>query len=438
MKIGIYTDIASIGYPARLDYVLDFINQHPLKPASFSIFLTNEIHSASIFYGRSQPNKITFKKADFLFDQKKPSDFHLNKHRWQKQLFYSIGAFESNDPIQPKHIPFDLFETIFFFLSRIEELHLPFSAYVSRKELFESNLIGVKTGINHIPVVDQLVLLFFELVTQQKIQENTTISISHDIDSIRKYNSPYSFLRKMGGQLIHRKNISRWPIIWKQAKESPQKDPFDTSEWMLSTQEDQSKEIYFLCGGTHKEDHTYSLNDPIFKQYLSRAIERGYEIGIHPSYGSWNKKEMILEEKNKLESILGKPVSISRQHFLNFDIHCTPGILDSCGIYKDSSIGFSRHVGFRSGTGFEHYLYDFEKECPSILENPLVFMDVAGMHHCHWDGDRFVDLQKSFLAENAYNTHITFLYHNTIFDELEMRGFDLKPYYHNLISNDRQ
>jgi hypothetical protein len=437
MKIGIHTENTSIGYRARLEYVLAFINRHPLIPDSLSFHLTDESHSASLLYGVFSDEKISIKKAEYLFNQKKPSVYYLNKHLKGKHIFYSIGEFQSEEPIQGKYIPFDLFETIFFFLSRIEEIHLPYATYVGKKELFESKIVGVKSDITHVPVVDQLVVLLFEMVTSNKIHQKTTISISHDIDAIRKYNSPYAFIRKMGGQLIHRKNISRWPIIWKQAREYPEHDPFDTSEWMLSKQQEQIKEIYFLVGGAHEEDNPYSFDDPIFNSFIKNAVDAGYHIGIHPSFESWQRPELVLKEKNKLEKVLGKSITISRQHFLNFDILHTPKILESCGILKDSSIGFSRHVGFRSGTGFEHYLYDFDLEGPSILETPLVFMDVAGMYVCDWDGDRYLKLKQSFLSRNAYNTHITFLYHNTIFDEMEMRGYNIKKDYFNLIGNDK-
>ena len=68
-----------------------------------------------------------------------------------------------------------------------------------------------------------------------------------------------------------------------------------------------------MSGGSSRNDEKYDVNAPLFKSIVQLAKLRGYEIGIHPSYNSYDDYEMITTEKNRLQQSIGGKISSSRQ-----------------------------------------------------------------------------------------------------------------------------
>ena len=84
-----------------------------------------------------------------------------------------------------------------------------------------------------------------------------------------------------------------------------------------------------------------------------------------------------MEEKQKIKA----PVRGNRFHYLRFEPQQTPDLLDQAQIAYDSTLGFSEHFGFRHGTCFPFYLFNFKtNKAYPFLEIPLQVMD-ATLHH---------------------------------------------------------
>jgi len=105
---------------------------------------------------------------------------------------------------------------------------------------------------------------------------------------------------------------------------------------------------------------------------------RGWEIGIHPSWYSYNDLDEMKRQKAALEEALGHDIVSIRQHFLHYDIRVTPRIHAEAGFKYDSTLGFNDNIGFRFGTCYPWKLYDLnaEKELP-IVEVPLIIQEGA-------------------------------------------------------------
>jgi len=139
-------------------------------------------------------------------------------------------------------------------------------------------------------------------------------------------------------------------------------------------------------GRHHASDCTYEMTDRIVFDgqrctvaEMIREIDRqGWEIGLHPSWYSFDDAEEMKRQKAALESALGKDVVSVRQHFLHYDIRVTPRVQAEAGFKYDSTLGFNDNVGFRFGTCYPWRLYDLkaEKELP-IMEVPLIIQDGA-------------------------------------------------------------
>jgi len=139
-------------------------------------------------------------------------------------------------------------------------------------------------------------------------------------------------------------------------------------------------------GRHHASDCTYELTDRIVFNgqrctvaEMIREIDRqGWEIGLHPSWYSFDDAEEMKHQKAALETALGKDVVSVRQHFLHYDIRVTPRVQEEAGLRYDSTLGFNDNVGYRFGTCYPWRLYDLhaEKELP-IVEVPLIIQDGA-------------------------------------------------------------
>jgi hypothetical protein len=409
----------------RMSYVIEVLNAHPYCKDAEVTFSINSDVGKKILYGLKKEGFDTVvPRSAFLFNDTRGAYF-MNPYTFNERTVYSVeGSIKDCGVFWAEgQFGFDVFECIFFHLSRYEERDLDFEQYLSKKYEFERQLLLVKSGLEKNPVVDDLIKAFLEVVLEREVKVSRPLSLSHDIDFISKFKSPLSIIRKIAGHIRHRKTLKGFSYLWSsyRAYLFHGQDGFDTFDWMLSKKAI-DKTIYFLVGGNHKEDNTYDLKGKTFKKALSLAKERNYHIGIHPSYNSWNDKELILGEKEKLENEVGGEIGRSRQHFLNFDISITPRLLQDIGISEDSSLGYTRHVGYRCGSGFAYKLYDFENEKAfDVVERPLIFMDMAWLH----EGIRTGTLDLTSM-ENYYGC---FNFHNSAFDEMGARSIAMKEEY---------
>lgn len=437
MIVNIETDLQSIVFPSRFLYTVARINNHALFPRDIIIKLNQpEGADKTIQYKEGFPSceSITIERQNFFFRYKIPDNIsgwvHRNIVGWRLPLFaLSYSASTTPLEISNRHLPFDIFEVVFFHLSRFEELEIIRPNDAKSIHDFENQLLTVRSGTSKTPVVDHLIAFLAEWFTGKKVIRPTTLSITHDIDILTKWTSPFTLFRKLGGHLLHRQSLQGYSLLTKQFITYLKKgvDPYNTFSWLLNNNPGIPKELYLLVGGNHRWDTPLSLDHPLFLDLIQWTKNTHYSVGIHPSFDSWNQLSMIIAEKQLLEDVTGMNINISRQHFLNFDIRVTPILLLKSGIKKDSSLGFARRVGFRCGTGFDYPLYNFtmEKEC-ELIESPLVFMDSACLHESLDSQERFEDIFDRFFRKNKEYTRIVCNFHNSFHDEAEMRGISFK------------
>ena len=416
----------------RMQYVLDFINHHPTCAGKIKFGLSSDEATHTIYYGHREhatadyivrPQNIFF-DTDERFNKKQTKQLYANSYVMDDQNLYSVETDDSvvKNFIASRVISFDVLETIFFHISRIEETWIKQSDYLTDKWQFEKQLLLVQNGLEKTAVVDDIVRALCTLITAEKPIRSDYKILTHDIDHIQLFNRKTDILKKTAGIIYRAKGLKAIKVLYAKYSDyiSSAKDPYDTFEWMLDSDQDH-KRIYFLVGGNHRWDSVYDLAHPSFKRAISLALEKGYEIGIHPSYESWDNPEYVKREKSKLEDHIQQRVSISRQHFLNFDIEQTPDILLSAGITTDSSLGYTRYTGYRCGTAFPYLLYDFKNERASLLrEEPLVFMDMAWFYEAERTGSWDISLDK---FNGSFN------FHNSFFFLAEQQGIQMKEAY---------
>ncbi len=417
----------------RIEYVLDYINRHPLNGR---IVLRPQLDlEKTISYGLDNTSKewsvprqgIIFSKQTYT-----NTELRINAYNNNDKEVYSIERVEKNKAefLIGKTFQFDVIEAIFFHISRYEEYickdNNEWDAMREHKQLLVINKLEKK------PIVDHLVCAFINALTSA-YQIKSTYTLTHDIDYIRKFKKPWDKIRK-GLGFIKRGEFFALRNYQNQLKKvnALGLDPYDVFEEILSDRNIE-KEIYYLVGGKHKFDTPINTEDDIFKKSVTVAKERGYAIGIHPSYECWKNPEMMEREKKKLENAISQKVKLSRQHYLHFNFPKTISVLEKVGITKDSSLGFNRRIGFRCGTGFPFRLFVLgEERVSSVIEQPLIYMDSSIMKESNEEKKQILEGTNSFILDNKHDTHITFNFHNSRFEESELKQLGLRNIYENL------
>lgn len=406
----------------RLSFVLDFINGHPLNDGRLRLLTQNtEVDGPSLYYGENRAEHAIFVPAQLLFFTQsgmRSSTSCINAYDFGNSRVYSVEGRERRvaNFFDGAAFGFDVFEAIFFHLSRYEECH-----FDGKEEMKLENLQLKRAGLEQIPVVDHLVVALMSALGVKPEERPTTFILSHDLDIIYKYNRFLDAVKAFAWPIVYRRNfLWGWRNIrgYFKVRKGSMKDPYDSYDFLFRPGRKWiRKVVFFMAGG----ESAYDLYDQNYARSLPGiwkiAKERGYEIGLHPSYNTAGDAQMMAEEKEQLEQLSGEKIRITRQHFLRYFFNRTSENIESNGFELDSTLGFTRWIGFRSGTGFRHHLYDFEREKAfSFRVLPLVVMDSSLIHQTGDDMEKFRSTLFEFLDLNRMDTQITFNFHNSTFD----------------------
>ena len=419
-KVTVDTDgYRNQAFICRLNYVLTFIQNHPNSPdhVHFSI---NEHESANLTIHYSiKGGTYHIIPQKVFFEPSINSKLKVSEHKFQyKELSLKGFAHHGGSAF----IEFDIFETIFFHISRYEERNVQPDQLDQHGSMTSIEHYLVKNKMHTFPIADLLVYYFFEKLGLKPNQVVTNYTLTHDIDSIHKYPSFYKFLRGYGNIALYQdhkiKNFVRHSLNYVEYMIGTKTDPYDTFDWLLIKNNDKvnQKIIYWLTGGNTIYEGFFNIHNPKVYNTIHVAKGRGYKIGLHPSYDTISNASMMRQERFQLCHVSSEDILDSRQHFLRFDIQNTGKILDELGIKTDSSLGYRDRIGFRCGTGFPYHLYDFDRECAfKFVEIPLIVMDIAAMREIKWDSAAWCLNISAFIEKNNMHTHITFNFHNSFF-----------------------
>ena len=226
------------------------------------------------------------------------------------------------------------------------------------------------------------------------------VCLTHDVDAVSTYSIKQS-LRSCRSQisfaeqsLNKAKCLLRSGIdITRAASHRFNKDPLHCFErWVEIEKKIGAHSTFFFWPGLsnvvkrHHTDCMYDFSDHVVfysqkctvAEMIKEMDQMGWEIGLHPSWYSFDDMDRLKIEKESIEEILGHEILSVRQHYLHYDIRVTPRVHAKTGFKYDSSLGFNNNVGFRFGTSYPWFLYDLNssEELP-IMEVPLIIQDGA-------------------------------------------------------------
>lgn len=226
------------------------------------------------------------------------------------------------------------------------------------------------------------------------------VCLTHDVDAVSLYSFKQSLrtaqIRLSGDKSATGKIRELLGIgvdMMRAWENSPRRDSIHCYErWLEVEKKVGSHSTFFFWPGLsavtkrHHTDCAYELSDRVtFDNQkctvaeMIREIDRqGWEIGLHPSWYSFDDADELKCQKDALEKTIGHEIVSVRQHYLHYDIRVTPRVHVAAGFKYDSTLGFNDNVGFRFGTCYPWRLYDLkrEEELP-VIEIPLIVQDGA-------------------------------------------------------------
>lgn len=324
----------------------------------------------------------------------------------------------------------DILSLIFWSLSRMEEYRKPHLAD-SHSRFPEIELAAFRFVFQEYPFVDVWV---FELAKQLQSLGLDVKTPHFEKEATLDIDNPTAFkhkgLMRNGASILSNflKGKGAMALQRLQVSFLAKEDPFFTFDHIESVCEILNiKPIHFIWIGDYgPNDKGLHFENPFFRKLIQR-ITKGFPIGLHPSYQSFNQTEQLLKEKKRLEEITNQPVTKSRQHYLRFRLPETYRQLIEIGIADEYSTGLSGSFGFRAGTSKPFRWYDLENEQETTLTlHPFSMMDSTALHHLKITPEEFVNQSvKIEAALKAVGGTHSVLFHNESFGgKMEWQGWE--------------
>tara|TARA_B100000989_G_scaffold296686_1_gene280461 strand:- start:92 stop:1459 length:1368 start_codon:yes stop_codon:yes gene_type:complete len=432
-------------------YVFDFIFCEVLN-IEYKVELHEELNVQIIF----ESKKIIIN--EFFFDAVKEKwleninlipniSNYLDIHKFPIKiniLHPSIPIIFGNDKIKfinnnEIDIGLDIFGSIFYLLTGYEEsqnvrrdIH---NRFVCKNSfLYNDNLILR-------PIVNEYIEFLFSLIKylntnfklpDRKFEKN----ITSDVDL--PYNFDFKSIRGLiAGTLkyLFKKDYTDSPLkliknyFYFKLNKNIDDQEYNNFKWMLKKFNGKKNKLIFFFlfnKNKHKLDGNYLIDEQPIKKLIDEIDKCGHDVGVHFSYDTYKNYNKIKDELTEFNSSSDLREKKSRQHYLRWCSISTPKLLYEAGIENDFTVGFSDHVGFRSGTCYKYKLYDLvSREILNIYETPLLVMDVSLYSEKYMNMsslNQIIDLLDQLIKEcKHYNGIFSAVWHNNQLNQKDHR-----------------
>ncbi|WP_199748549.1 polysaccharide deacetylase family protein [Candidimonas sp. SYP-B2681] len=340
-------------------------------------------------------------------------------------------------------IHYDILGMIYWMLSRQEEVNR--SDLDSHQRFPATASHAYKHGYLERPVVDEWFVILAQVVHRlwprlELIEHTFSMIPSHDVDTPARYGftSFGRLLFTMAGDVVRRhKPIEalQAPRIWAGSKEMLHSaDPFNTFNWIMDVSEQNgiTSAFYFICGRTlRSRDANYDVRHPAIRDLMRRIHARGHEIGLHPSYNTYQKPDSIVTEAQELLSICTEEGIVQREwggrmHYLRWQTPITLYGWEQAGMAYDTTLSYADRPGFRCGTCHEYPAFDpVADKALQLRIRPLIAMECTVMapRYMNLGSDeaalkKFVELKETCRSVRG---NFALLWHNTMLERKQDR-----------------
>lgn len=343
---------------------------------------------------------------------------------FEKDYSKDIISYDNNKAI----INYDVVASAFYFLSGWNE-YVNSSKDEFGRVKYEDSIIK-KLNISGLPVVNYYFDILSDCIkkvynkdVKKKLWGAHTYAtvLTHDIDTCKS-----AWLEGSFSELKKKHFFSIPKLILKRI--------FGKDDWYnfneiieLEKKYNASSSFYFLAqkgkvGNLKNADYSVVSND--IQKTIIELEKNNFEVGVHGSFGTHCNSQLLKTDIDRIntDSIIG-----NRFHFLMYDPEKTVGVLENCTIKYDTSLSFAEQIGFRRGSTYPFYLWNFEKgEISSVLEIPLTVMD-SSLSNSKYMGLSIDDASKKVIEiideVRKFNGVFTLLWHNTFFSNYKYTGW---------------
>jgi hypothetical protein len=326
----------------------------------------------------------------------------------------------------------DIFGSVFFMLTRYEELAVPSRDAFGRFPASAS--LARAEGLLALPVVDAYVELLWAALRRrwprlERPPANYRLALTHDVDRPLSFlgRGPRGFAKQLGADVLVRhdprlmaQRVRSWAGI---ASGDHRLDPDNTFDFLMAVSERHGLASAFYFLATEEVsfiDGYYTLGHPWIRRLIATMHRRGHEIGLHAGIHTYRDEERTKAEFTRLraaalESGVRQDCWGGRQHYLRWENPATWANWEAAGLDYDSTLTFAEHAGFRAGTCHEFRPFDLRKRRRLRLrERPLIIMDATALESMRISRDAAATLALDLARQcRRHRGTLTLLWHNS-------------------------
>lgn len=327
-------------------------------------------------------------------------------------------------------LPFDIFSAAFYLVSRYEEYTT--TTLDMHKRFRAQDSLAFKNGFIDKPMVnlwaEKLKVFLLKQFSQLKIKElSYTFIPTIDIDVAYAHlgkklkvslGSYFNALYRLKAFVLIEKSMTMLGL---------RKDKYDTYDYQEQVfKKHKLRPIYFFLAAKRGQyDKNISTSSHRFKKLVKKLAVFG-DIGIHPSYQSNSKAEIVEQEVKRVETALQSKITLSRQHFLRIKMPETYRCLSELGIKHDYSMAYASCPGFRASvcTPFPFYDLPAETALAVILHSTIVMEGTLKEYMQLSPDNATVVIEKLIKEVRGCKGEFISIWHNHSLDETgEWRGW---------------
>jgi len=326
----------------------------------------------------------------------------------------------------------DIFAASFFMLTRWEEFVIKdkdqFGRFPEEKSYVMIHNLNLRPIVNE--YTEMLWRIFQYLGCKQKRKFRAyKLKITHDIDLFTKYSTIGKSFKTIAGDILVRKNLNLATQNFKnylKIRLGKNKDPYNVFDFFMDVSEKHQlkSHFYFIPAKVDEKETTYSINNKNVIETIENIKKREHIIGYHASWNTFLNYSNFIDEIETLEKISGK-IEEGRQHYLRFQIPDTWQDWEKSGRREESTLGFSKNIGFRCGTCYLFPVFDIlERKKLRLRENPLILMDTALKIVYSNQNQMLKAITEIGQIVQKYNGNLVLLWHNNTINDYDWENYE--------------
>ena len=218
---------------------------------------------------------------------------------------------------------------------------------------------------------------------------NPVITVTHDVDAIKKtlpirLKQSAFFLINAMRSLYKLNFLSFYKNINKSLLFLFSNDNWWQFEKLLKIEDEaQIKSIFHFYSDPRKKsfkswffDPSYDFQEEKVLSLVSKLKQESHEIGIHPSYDSWNDCRALEIQRKYFNDFFEISHLCCRQHWLRFSWSDTWVVQDENGTTEDRTLMFNDRPGFRNSSAISWFPWNPKSnKAHTILAQASILMD---------------------------------------------------------------